>query len=53
MIAFDYEKFQLKGSEWENFGVSDKWSFMGAGRLRNVVAHTGWTVLIVFVDQFK
>ena len=30
MIAFDYEKFQLKGCEWENFGVSDKWSFMGA-----------------------
>ena len=53
MIAFDYEKFQLKGCEWENFGVSDKWSFMGAGRLRNVVAHTGWTVLIVFVDQFN
>ena len=51
MISFDYEKFQLKGCEWENFGVSDK--FMGAGRLRNVVAHTGWTVLIVFVDQFK
>ena len=53
MIAFDYEKFQLKGFEWENFGVSDKWSFMGVGRLRNVVAHTGWTILIVFVDQFK
>ena len=36
-----------------NFSVLDKWSLMGAGRLRNVVTHTGWTVLIVFVDQFK
>ena len=35
MIAFSYEKFQLKGFEWENFGVLDNWSFMGADRLRN------------------
>ena len=53
MIAFAYENFQLKGFQWEHFGVLDKWSFMETGRLRNVVAHTGWTVLIVFVDQFK
>ena len=39
MIAFAYKKFQLKGFEWENFGVLDKTSLMGAGRLRNVVAH--------------
>ena len=53
MIPLAYEKFQLNGFEWENFDVLDKWSLVGAGRLRNVVAHTGWTVLIVFVDQFK
>jgi len=27
-----YEKFQLKGFDWENFGVLDKWSIMGGGR---------------------
>ena len=26
---------------------------MGAGRLRNVVTHTGWTVLIVFVQIYE
>ena len=39
--------YELKGFEWEIL------VFLISGRLRDVVAHTGWTVLIVFVDQFK
>ena len=32
--------------DWENFGVFAKWSRMGGGRLRQVVAHEVSTVII-------
>ena len=35
---------QPYGFNWENFGVLDKLSFMGGGRLREVVAHGGSAV---------
>ena len=31
----------------EQFGVFDKWSLMGGGRFREVVAHGGWTIFFV------
>ena len=34
----------MKGFNWENFGVLDWRSFMGGGRLQEVVAHGGLTV---------
>ena len=41
----EYERFQLEGFDWENFGVLDWQSLIGGGRLREVVAHGGSTVL--------
>ena len=41
-----YERFQLEGVDWESFGVLDSQSLMGGGRLREVVAHGGATVLL-------
>ena len=39
-----YETFQLQGFDWEKFGVLDRWSLMGGGRLQEVVAHGDLTV---------
>ena len=33
-----YNRFQLLGFSWENFGVFDGRSLMGGGRIRKVVA---------------
>ena len=44
VAAFAYERFQLYGFDWEKFGVLDRWSLMGGGRLREVVTHRSWTV---------
>ena len=41
-----YERFQLKGIDWEQNGVLNRWSLMGGGHLREVVTHGGSTVFI-------
>ena len=35
------------GSDWEKFGVLDRWSLMGGGRLREVVAPGGSTIVLI------
>ena len=32
--------------DWESFGVLDEWSLMAGGRLQEVFAHGGSTVLL-------
>ena len=27
-----HERFQLKGFDWENFGIGENWPLMGGGR---------------------
>ena len=39
-------RFQLEGFDWKRFGVLDSQSLTGGGRLREVVAHGGLTVLL-------
>ena len=39
-VVFVYERW-LQGFDWETFGVLDRWSVMGGGRLRGVVTHGG------------
>ena len=39
-----YKRFVLEGFEGEKSGVLDRWSLMGGGRLREVVAHVDSTV---------
>ena len=44
VVAVAYERFQLQGFVWEKLGVLDRWSLIGGGRLKEVVAHRGSTV---------
>ena len=54
VVAVTYERFQLQAFDWEKFGVLDRWSLMGGGRLREGVAHGGSTVckLCVFSSLY-
>ena len=40
--VFVYGRFLLEGFDWENFGVFDKWSFMGGAHLRHMVIQRGF-----------
>ena len=48
-----YESFQLTGRALtgKQFGVLDRWSFMGGGRLREVVAHGGSILVSETIDN--
>ena len=47
-----YKRFQLLGFNWENFALYDGRSLMGGGRMREVVAHGGSTVVGVRIYYY-
>ena len=57
MVAVAYKRwsftrvFNCRALTGKQFGVLDRWSFMGGGRLREVVAHGGSILVSETIDN--